>query len=85
AAQESDLDTRVRMQAVSLATVILGQGISFDQQGSELLLSKSFTRESYYSGDCFNRVDYSLQYNLSNVGMALSFDDGSNYYIIALV
>ena len=34
AAQEADLDTRVRMQAVSLATVMLGQGIAFDQQGS---------------------------------------------------
>lgn len=59
AAQEADLDTRVRMQAVSLATVMLGRGIAFDQQGSELLRSKSFTRDSYDSGDWFNRVDYS--------------------------
>ncbi len=28
AAQEADLDTRVRMQAVSLATVMLGRGIA---------------------------------------------------------
>ncbi len=85
AAQEADLDTRVRMQAVSLATVMLGQGIAFDQQGSELLRSKSFTRDSYDSGDWFNRVDYSLQDNNYNVGMPRSSDDGSNYDIIARV
>ena len=44
ASQEADLATRVRMQAVSLATVMLGQGIAFDQQGSELLRSKLYPR-----------------------------------------
>ena len=85
AAQEADLDTRVRVQALSLATVMLGQGIAFDQQGSELLRSKSFTRDSFDSGDWFNRVDYSLQDNNYNVGMPRSSDDGSNYDIIARV
>ncbi|PIN63920.1 hypothetical protein CKQ90_27635, partial [Klebsiella pneumoniae] len=83
--KDADLDTRVRMQAVSLATVMLGQGIAFDQQGSELLRSKSFTCDSYDSGDWFNRVDYSLQDNNYNVGMPRSSDDGSNYDIIARV
>ncbi|VTN14132.1 Pullulanase precursor [Raoultella terrigena] len=68
AAQEADLNTRVRMQAVSLATVMLGQGIAFDQQGSELLRSKSFTRDSYDSGDWFNRVDYAMQDNTLTSG-----------------
>ena len=85
ASQEADLATRVRMQAVSLATVMLGQGIAFDQQGSELLRSKSFTRDSYDSGDWFNRVDYSLQDNNYNVGMPRISDDGSNYEVITRV
>ncbi|EMJ4788013.1 pullulanase-type alpha-1,6-glucosidase [Klebsiella oxytoca] len=85
ASQEADLATRVRMQAVSLATVMLGQGIAFDQQGSELLRSKSFTRDSYDSGDWFNRVDYSLQDNNYNVGMPRISDDGSNYDVISRV
>nr|VUD33565.1 pullulanase [Raoultella sp. NCTC 9187] len=85
AAQEADLNTRVRMQAVSLATVMLGQGIAFDQQGSELLRSKSFTRDSYDSGDWFNRVDYAMQDNNFNVGMPRSSDDGSNYDLISRV
>jgi pullulanase-type alpha-1,6-glucosidase len=85
AASEADLATRVRMQAVSLATTLLGQGLAFDQQGSELLRSKSFTRDSYDSGDWFNRVDYSYQDNNSNVGMPRFSDDGINYDEISLV
>ena len=85
AAQQADLNTRVRMQAVSLATVMLGQGIAFDQQGSELLRSKSFTRDSYDSGDWFNRVDYAMQDNNFNVGMPRSSDDGDNYDLISRV
>ncbi|WP_156293666.1 pullulanase-type alpha-1,6-glucosidase [Serratia oryzae] len=83
AAKEADLATRVRMQAVSLATTLLGQGLAFDQQGSELLRSKSFTRDSYDAGDWFNRVDYSYQDNNYNVGMPRISDDGSNYDVIS--
>ncbi|TQI80016.1 pullulanase-type alpha-1,6-glucosidase [Serratia fonticola] len=85
AAHEADLTTRVRMQAVSLATTLLGQGLAFDQQGSELLRSKSFTRDSYDAGDWFNRVDYSYQDNNFNVGMPRISDDGDNYALIASV
>lgn len=85
AATEGDLSARVRMQAVSLATTLLGQGLAFDQQGSELLRSKSFTRDSYDSGDWYNRVDYSYQDNNFNVGMPRQSVDGINYEIISLV
>ncbi|MEV4091870.1 pullulanase-type alpha-1,6-glucosidase [Streptosporangium saharense] len=47
---------RVRMQTLSLATVLLGQGIAFVHAGSERLRSKSFDRNSYDSGDWFNRL-----------------------------
>ncbi|GAA3068728.1 pullulanase-type alpha-1,6-glucosidase [Streptosporangium carneum] len=47
---------RVRMQTLSLATVLLGQGVSFVHAGSERLRSKSFDRNSYDSGDWFNRL-----------------------------
>ncbi|AJW28918.1 pullulanase [Chania multitudinisentens RB-25] len=85
AAHEADLATRVRMQAVSLATTLLGQGLAFDQQGSELLRSKSFTRDSYDAGDWYNRVDYSYQDNNYNVGMPRASDDGDNYDVISSV
>ncbi|PHM74755.1 pullulanase-type alpha-1,6-glucosidase [Xenorhabdus kozodoii] len=82
AAQEADLMTRVRMQAISLATVFLGQGLAFDQQGSELLRSKSFTRDSYDAGDWFNRVSYDYQDNNYDVGLPERDNDGQNYPLI---
>ncbi|MEW9529339.1 pullulanase-type alpha-1,6-glucosidase [Microbispora sp. NPDC049125] len=47
---------RVRMQSLSLATVLLGQGTAFVHAGSERLRSKSLDRNSYDSGDWFNRL-----------------------------
>jgi pullulanase-type alpha-1,6-glucosidase len=47
---------RVRMQSLSLATVVLSQGTAFVHAGSERLRSKSLDRNSYDSGDWFNRL-----------------------------
>ncbi|BET96220.1 pullulanase-type alpha-1,6-glucosidase [Xenorhabdus taiwanensis] len=85
AAQEADLMTRVRMQALSLATVFLGQGLAFDQQGSELLRSKSFTRDSYDAGDWFNRVSYDYKDNNYDVGLPERGNDSKNYPLISRV
>ncbi len=49
---------RVRMQNVALDTVLLGQGVPFLHLGDDLLRSKSEDRNSYDSGDWFNRVDW---------------------------
>ncbi|NHB60034.1 pullulanase-type alpha-1,6-glucosidase [Photorhabdus sp. RW14-46] len=85
AAREANLATRVRMQAISLATTFLGQGLAFAQHGSELLRSKSFTRDSYNSGDWFNRVSYTYQDNNYDVGMPDQRVDGENYALIEKV
>ncbi|WP_327085158.1 pullulanase-type alpha-1,6-glucosidase [Nonomuraea sp. NBC_01738] len=47
---------RVRMQVLSLAVVLLAQGTAFVHAGSERLRSKSLDRNSYNSGDWFNRL-----------------------------
>ncbi|MQA25983.1 MAG: pullulanase-type alpha-1,6-glucosidase [Micromonosporaceae bacterium] len=47
---------RVRLQNLGLATVLLGQGLAFVHAGSEQLRSKSLDRNSYDSGDWFNRL-----------------------------
>jgi pullulanase-type alpha-1,6-glucosidase len=56
---DADLDERVRMQNLALSFVLLGQGIPFLHAGCELLRSKSLDRNSYDSGDHFNRLDWS--------------------------
>jgi pullulanase/glycogen debranching enzyme len=54
--QATPMDDRVRMQVLSLATVLLSQGAAFVHAGSERLRSKSLDRNSYDSGDWFNRL-----------------------------
>ncbi|MFI9559632.1 pullulanase-type alpha-1,6-glucosidase [Nonomuraea endophytica] len=54
----TDMAARVRMQALSLATALLGQGTAFVHAGSERLRSKSLDRNSYDSGDWFNRLHW---------------------------
>ncbi len=85
ASTSADLASRVRMQAISEATVLLGQGIAFDQQGSDLLRSKSFERDSYNSGDWYNRVDYTYTDNNYDKGLPRKDKDGDNYALIESV
>ena len=46
------------MNTVALATTALAQGPSFWHAGTDLLRSKSLDRNSYDSGDWFNRIDW---------------------------
>lgn len=82
APQGADL---VRMQGVSLATAMLGQGIPFTHAGVELLRSKSMERDSYDSGDWYNRVDYGLNDNNFDKGLPRKDKDGDNYPLIEQV
>jgi pullulanase-type alpha-1,6-glucosidase len=50
---------RVRMNTVALGTTALGQSPSFWHAGNDILRSKSLDRNSFNSGDWFNRVDWS--------------------------
>ncbi len=73
---------RSRMQTVSLSTVMLGQGIPFIHMGSELLRSKSMQRDSYDSGDWYNRVFFDGSDNNWNVGLPREDKDGANWDLI---
>ncbi|QJT20684.1 pullulanase-type alpha-1,6-glucosidase [Aeromonas media] len=75
----------VRMQGVSLATAMLGQGIPFTHAGVELLRSKSMERDSYDSGDWYNKVDYTLADNNFDKGLPRKDKDGDNYPLIEQV
>jgi pullulanase-type alpha-1,6-glucosidase len=69
---ETPMADRVRMQAVGLSTVLLGQGVPFLHAGSELLRSKSLDRDSYNSGDWFNRLDFTGRTNNFGVGLPVA-------------
>lgn len=66
---------RVRMNTVSLSTVALSQGVVFWHAGTDLLRSKSLDRNSYDSGDWFNRVDWQRRENTFGSGLPLRADN----------
>jgi pullulanase len=71
------LDARVRMHNMGISLVALAQGIPFFHAGDELLRSKSLDRNSYNSGDWFNRLDFTYQSNNWGVGLP-SYDDNKD-------
>jgi len=60
---------RVRMHRLGLSIVALSQGVPFFMAGDEILGSKSADRNSYDSGDWFNRIDWTLKSNNWGVGL----------------
>ncbi len=74
---------RVRIQNVGLSTVILGQGVPFTHAGSDLLRSKSLDRDSYNSGDWFNKLDFSYQTNNFGVGLPVANRNQGDWPVMA--
>lgn len=70
---------RVRVQNLALSLVGLGQGIPFFHAGMDMLRSKSMDRDSYNSGDWFNRLDFSYQTNTWGVGLPVASKNESNW------
>jgi pullulanase-type alpha-1,6-glucosidase len=79
---EFDNDLRVRVQNLGLATVALSQGTPFFHAGSDLLRSKSLDRDSYNSGDWFNRLDWSRQTNNWGVGLPNAEKNADNWHLM---
>jgi pullulanase len=69
----------VRMHNLGLNIVLLSQGVPFFQSGDDLLRSKSLDRNSYNSGDWFNRLDFTYQTNNWGVGLPPEADNGDRW------
>ena len=70
---------RARVQMLAAATVALSQGISYYHAGMEGLRSKSLDRNSFDSGDWFNRMDWRFSDNYFGSGLPPKTDNGANY------
>lgn len=66
---EISVDERCRLNHLASSVIALSQGIPFFHSGDEMLRSKSLDRDSYNSGDWFNRLDFT--YNSNNWGVGL--------------
>ena len=73
---------RVRMNTLCLATVALGQGPMFWHAGTDLLRSKSLDRNSFNSGDWFNRVDWTGQDNTFGSGLPPAADNQPKWPVL---
>ncbi len=79
---DATMEERVRAQIIGLSTVALGQGVPFFHAGSEMLRSKSLDRDSYNSGDWFNRLDFTYQHNNFGVGLPIAEKNEDNWPIM---
>lgn len=68
---------RARMQTLGNSIVMFSQGVPFFQAGDDLLRSKSLDRNSYNSGDWFNKLDFTYQDNNWGVGLPPAGDNQS--------
>lgn len=73
------LSDRVRVQNVAATIPLMSQGIPFLQMGGDMIRSKSMDRNSYDSGDWFNRVDFTMQTTNWNVGLPLAQDNQGDW------
>jgi pullulanase len=72
-------DDRVRVHLLSNAFINFGQGVPFFHMGTDILRSKSLDRNSYDSGDWFNRVDFSLETHNWGTGLPPAWDNRSRW------
>ncbi|MGH3881099.1 MAG: pullulanase-type alpha-1,6-glucosidase [Actinophytocola sp.] len=77
--QATSMADRVRMNTVALATTALAQGPAFWHAGNDLLRSKSLDRNSYNSGDWFNRVDWTYRESTWGSGLPPRGDNESKW------
>jgi pullulanase-type alpha-1,6-glucosidase len=70
---------RVRMHNLGIDLVMLSQGIPFFTAGDDMLRSKSFDRDSYNSGDWFNRLDFTYTDNGFGSGLPAADKNQDNW------
>jgi len=78
----NDMVDRVRAHNIGLSVIALGQGVPFFHAGSDLLRSKSMDRDSFNSGDWFNRLDFTYQDNNWGVGLPVAGKNAANWPIM---
>ncbi len=74
---------RVRSQNMGQSLIGLAQGVPFFQMGTDILRSKSLDRNSYDSGDWFNRLDWTYSVNNFGNGLPPAWDNSSRWSIMS--
>ncbi len=70
---------RARVQMLGFALTTLSQGIAYFHAGVDILRSKSMDRNSFDSGDWFNRLDWTYQTNHFGTGLPPARDNAASW------
>ena len=73
---------RARVQMLGAAINAFSQGVAYFHAGVDTLRSKSLDRNSFNSGDWFNRIDWSYQDNYFGTGAPPAEDNEKDYPLI---
>ncbi len=83
--QGTSREDRAHVQILGAAVTAFSQGVAYFHAGVDILRSKSLDRNSYDSGDWFNRLDWSYQDNFFGSGLPPKSDNGSSWAVMAPV
>ena len=74
---------RARVQVLALAVNAFSQGVAYFHAGVDTLRSKSMDRNSFDSGDWFNRLDWTYRDNYFATGLPPARENEANFPFIA--
>ena len=80
--QATTSEERARVQLLGAAFVAFSQGIPYFHAGMDLLRSKSLDRNSFDSGDWFNRLDWTYSDNGFAAGLPPRPDNGKDWELL---
>jgi pullulanase-type alpha-1,6-glucosidase len=75
-------EDRARVQVLGMAIDAFSQGVAYFHAGIDILRSKSLDRNSFNSGDWFNRIDWSYQDNYFGSGLPPQDDNGKDWALL---
>ncbi len=75
-------EDRARVQILGAAINVFSQGVAYFHAGIDTLRSKSMDRDSYNSGDWFNRLDWTYNDNYFGTGLPIQDKNGDNWGLI---
>lgn len=77
--QDTSAAERARVQLLGAAFVAFSQGVPYFHAGMDVLRSKSLDRNSFDSGDWFNRLDWTYADNGFGAGLPPQRDNGKDW------
>jgi len=80
--RDTTREDRARVQVLGAAITAFSQGVAYFHAGIDTLRSKSMDRNSFDSGDWFNRLDWNYRDNNFGIGMPPKGDNEASYELI---